>query len=123
MKHLWEVDHSYYCENVNYFSGGCCVSYDSWGEFERSGEVTANLNMNLVFRWDWTSADPREDRLHDELSIFFVGQRKGLFRSAVIKVTQEDEDKVKDYLLPRMRHLFSLWQPLLEVDEVGRARI
>jgi hypothetical protein len=52
-KHLWEVDHSYYMNEGNYFQSGMHTEYKRWGEFiEEWGEYT-DLDLNYVVRWDW----------------------------------------------------------------------
>lgn len=122
MKHLWEVDHDYYCNEGNYFSNDCGEHYKSWSEFI-SAEGDAEMNYNLVFRWDWTSDtdETGEDISHDKfddnyrgyfLKIFWMGQRKGIYRYSIVEVCRADEPKVIEFLKPRWEHLKSLWSPL-----------
>ncbi len=89
MKHLWEIKHPYYCNEGNYFSGESVESeYGSWADFmEEEGD--SDLDMNLVFRWDWHEADPEEKdwgNEEEELLIFWMGQRKGLYRYSRVVV-------------------------------------
>lgn len=121
MKHLWEVDHAYYCNHGNYYSNECGAHFKRWQDFEEA-EGDADIDMNLVFRWDWS--ETREDEgtgsnytgddyyRNGELAIFFVGQRKGLFRYATVEVCRADEPRVIAYLTPRLKHLMELWAPL-----------
>jgi hypothetical protein len=51
VKHLWEVDHSYYCSDQNYFSADCHQEFECWADFLEE-ESDADLDMNLVFRFD-----------------------------------------------------------------------
>jgi hypothetical protein len=51
-RHLWEVDHPYYCTEGNYYSNGCHSTYDSWADFVEEANGW-DLDMNLLFRWDW----------------------------------------------------------------------
>jgi hypothetical protein len=44
--------------------------------------------------------------------MFFVGQRKATLWSVGVAITEADEEAVKAYLTPRMRHLALLWEPL-----------
>jgi hypothetical protein len=114
-KHLWEVDHSYYCgvyggdryDNLDDF-------LDEWGD--------CDPDYNLLFRWDWNEYDPDEfedDELDEDhstkdiLNIFWVQQRKGSLYSCKVRVSKDEEDKVKEFLEPRWSHLASLWEPLV----------
>jgi hypothetical protein len=110
MKHLWEADHSYYCSERNYFSNECHKELESWSDFvEEEGD--ADFDMNLVFRWDWRRAGPDWELEHDVLMVFFVGQRKGLFRSVAVRVREEDETDIRAWLYKRYQHLVKLWEP------------
>ncbi len=123
-KHLWEVDHPYYCSEENYFSGDCTTHFKSWSEFIEE-EDGGDIDMNLVFRWDWEA--PREDEGGGEgpikwqgdenyrdsrLLVFWMGQRKGIFRSTTIEVCRADEAAIKQWLTRRFHHLLKLWTPL-----------
>lgn len=33
MKHLWEVEHDYYCNDGNYFSNDCGMEFNTWSDF------------------------------------------------------------------------------------------
>ena len=61
MPHLWEIKHPYYCNEGNYFAReSCCTEYGSWADFMEEGG-DSDFDMNLVFRWDWRGADPKEE--------------------------------------------------------------
>ena len=113
--HLWEINHPYYCNEGNYFAPGMDQpheEYDSWAYFLES-EGNADFDMNLVFRWDWRKSDPDESgwgNKTDVLLVFWMGQRKGLYRWTTVQVTDADEDAVKAWLLPRWEHLRRLWE-------------
>lgn len=129
MSHLWEVDHSYYCSEGNYFSNDCTASYKSLSEFLEA-EGSSDLDMNLVFRWDWREGPAwgAGDYAGDDnyrnglLNVFIVGQRKGLFRSATVQVCRADEDAVRGFLAPRLAHLLALWAPL-DLDTTGPSTV
>ncbi len=106
-KHLWEVEHDYYCNEANYYSNECHEVYESWKEFI-DAEGDNDMDLNLLFRWDW---DVSESGKH-LLQMFWVGQRKGLFRCTEVQVKPEDEPKVIKFLKPRLEHLMKLWTPL-----------
>lgn len=116
--HLWEIEHSYYCNEGNYRSNDCGHSYNTFDDF-LSEWGDADLDYNLLFRWDWMDKDIANKELEDEdkydsdlLKIFWLLQRKGDYRYCVIKVNKEDEDKVIKFLKPRWEHMQALWKPL-----------
>ena len=114
MPHLWEVKHPYYCADSNYYARGDqqpVVEYASWSDFLDS-EGTSDFDMNLLFRFDWIKADLEDERPKDKLYLFWMGQRKGLYRWSEIAIKDADEDAVRAWLQPRFDHLKKLWEPL-----------
>jgi hypothetical protein len=125
---LWEYDHPYYCADSNYLNNDCHQAYVSWQGFH-DAEGDADPDMNLVFRWDWKPteyleretpdvlrayADRFGDRDHAWLfHVYWMGQRKGLFRSTSVSVCKADEPAVREWLAARAAHLRRLWAPLL----------
>ncbi len=123
-KHLWEVDHPYYCNEGNYFARESCESlYRSFADFLEA-EGGGDMDLNLLFRWDWTETvyDDEGDEKpsfngdvnyrNGRLKLFWMGQRKGLYRWSIVDVCRADEPQVIEYLRPRFLHLVSLWSPL-----------
>lgn len=119
---LWEADHSYYCSESNYYAPGNDQPFQhhkSWAEFI-DAEGDADLDMNLVFRWDWREGEDwgageftgDVNYRNGRLLIYFMGQRKGLYRWAEVEVCRADEPAVRAYLEPRLKHLMALWAPL-----------
>jgi hypothetical protein len=125
--HLWEIDHPYYCSESNYFSNDYRTVYASWqGFLEAEGDN--DLDMNLLFRWDWTAKEYFDDdtlaarqeyasRFGDRdhawtLSLFWMLQRKGIFRVTEMDVCKADEPEVRQWLGVRADHLGLLWQPI-----------
>jgi len=119
--HLWEAKHSYYCNEGNYFSRESVASqYDTWDEFmDEDGD--ADFDMNLLFRWDWEETDEDTDEptvrgdtaeRNGTLKLFWMGQRKGLYRYTIVKVSRDDEPSVIAFLQERFEHLVALWEPL-----------
>lgn len=115
-KHLWEINHPYYCNEGNYYAPGFeqpVGTYESWDDFFKE-EGDCDFDMNLLFRWDWRKADPEEKEWgnkEDVLLLFWIGQRKGLYRWSEIKVTDADEPAVRKWLKLRFKHLQELWVP------------
>lgn len=125
-RRLFDVDHPYYCSDSNYFASGTnqpFTSYSSWEDFlEEEGD--ADFDMNLVFRWDWKPklTGQGATRIDDNyrgytLSIFWMGQRKGLFRVTETDVCRADELAVRTWLAARWQHLQLLWAPFSGVIE------
>lgn len=115
MKHLWECEHSYYCSTQTYNISEEPLRYKSFADFLNE-EGDADFDMNLVFRWDWSEEEipfTGDDHYRNgELFIFWMGQRKGLFRCTIVEVCRADEPAVREFLEPRLKHLTSLWEPL-----------
>ena len=119
-QHLWEVDHAYYCNEGNYYNNDCGAEYKSFADFlEEEGD--SDMDYNLLFRWDWVERDAETDEpsfngdvyyRSGRLKLFWMGQRKGLYRYSIIEVCRADEPAVIEFLKPRMEHLFKLWAPL-----------
>lgn len=119
-KHLWDVAHAYYCNEGNYYTNESVEGkYPSFGDF-LAEEGDADMDYNLLFRWDWLEQNDNGDcnfngdiyYRNGKLKLFWMGQRKGLYRYSTIEVCRADEKAVIEFLTPRMRHLFSLWEPL-----------
>lgn len=129
MTHLWEVDHQYYCNEGNYFKSGCGAHYGRWQDFAAKSS-DEDFDLNLVFRFDWvpprTDGDPDaaiewqgDENYRDSiLKLFYMGQRKGLYRYVTIDVCRADEPDVREWLQKRWDHLRLLWEPLAEPSSV-----
>lgn len=136
MKHLWEIEHRYYCNEQNYranFVDNPSFEYESFDDFlaEWSHKSVGlplqdYMDLNLLFRWDWEAATNDYDNDLNVLSkwsdddnerdgilrLFWMMQRKGDYRSCEIKVCRNDEPQIIKYLKPRLKHLQDLWAPL-----------
>lgn len=127
-KHLWEVNHAYYCNEGNYFArpGQVGHHFDNFQDFMAEwGD--ADFDYNLLFRWDWSENSADEDGeviqvpvysgydtvKTGKLKIFWMLQRKGKYDYCIIDVCHNDEPEVIEFLKPRLEYLKSLWEPLL----------
>jgi hypothetical protein len=127
MKHLWELNHAYYCNLGNYRSNDCLYEFDSFEDFNEAWG-NADLDYNLLFRWDWSQYDPNDHSeeekqnpghdTRDELKIFWMLQRHGDFRCCVVKVRKDDEQDVIEFLQPRWEYMKKLWEPLGETTQI-----
>lgn len=117
MKKLWEINHPYYCSESNYFAppGDCSMHYKSWNDFyEENGD--ADDDYNLIFRFDWEKDEEVSDKYDDNyrdsiLKIFYLGQRKGIYRWVTVEVCNADEPIIREWLKGKWEHMKKLWEP------------
>lgn len=118
-KHLWEINHPYYCNLGNYYSNEPGDEFKSFTDFlAEHGE--SDFDMNLVFRFDWKEGEDHDagaytgddNYRNGRLEIFWMGQRKGLYRFSTVEVCRADEPAVLKFLKPRWEHMKQLWEPL-----------
>ena len=117
---LWEIKHPYYCEEQQYFTNQSTTGkYKSWSEFIEN-EGNNDPDYNLLFRWDWSETEIKNDidysedenYRNGELKLYWMLQRKGFHRSSIISVCRTDEPNVKEWLTERWQHLQKLWSPI-----------
>lgn len=130
-KHLWEVDHSYYCTEGSYFGSGSTQTvweFKSWGEF-LAEMANADMDYNLLFRWDWREGEGwdlvkyngDDNYRHARFHMYFMHQRKGYHGASIVDVCRADEGAILEYLRPRLDHLLSLWEPVASRGRTGAA--
>jgi hypothetical protein len=102
--------HPYYCNTANYYIHPYegAVKYDSW-ELFLGDKTLLDLDLNLLFRWDWVEST-------GTLFLFFIQQRKGLFRAVEVQVVPEDEPSVREWLTPRWKRMVEIWSPISLID-------
>jgi hypothetical protein len=119
--------HPYYATEGCYYASGYDqphYEHESWGDFlAEMGQ--ADLDMNLLYRWDWEIPDPTDYDEDDgpsltteHLALFYMQQRKARPVSHRIVVTREDEQRIGEWLAVRAAHLRLLWSPLLDSRDV-----
>lgn len=107
-KRLWEARHPYRCHELPWHDPEATRHWYTWAAFfEEEGD--ADLDLNLLVRWDWRAAEETGDEV---LFLAFLTQRKGFLRTATVDVTREDELAVLRYLRPRWTRLRQIWAPL-----------
>lgn len=129
-KHLWEVEHPYYCNESGYFhtqeKHKTIWEFSSWAEY--AAEMgDSDLDYNLLFRWDWREGGDNEDGSSEfngdvnyrngRLYLFVMHQRKGYKSTGVVEVCRADEPAVIEFLRPRLAYLMNLWAPLTLTKE------
>jgi len=109
------IEHDYYCADSNYYSNEAIMQYRTWPEFYDEMH-NADIDMNLVFRWDIKKHEKTESYW---MEIFIIQQRKGIFLPVMIdRVFDEDVETIIEYLKPHFEKLNHLWEPL-SIKEVG----
>lgn len=121
-RHLWEVDHPYYCGEATWYrredGGSDHVRWSSWAEFrDETVFVSGDRDLNLLIRWDWHSSRRHPDpNLRgdgpDELYLYFVIQRKPILCSHYITVTDEDEPEIRAWLQECAATVSAIWEPI-----------
>jgi hypothetical protein len=113
------VKHPYYCHTNNYYSNDALGEHSTWKDFYDEFK-DADIDMNLVFRWDIEEV-PIEDRRELDnttgyrMKVFIMGQRKGLFIPQVISnVSEEDVEEIMSFLTPHMERLKEIWSPFFK---------
>lgn len=113
---LKETNHSYYCSESNYYVGGrenygrC--DYDSWADFKQEWLDPGDLiddDYNHIFRFDITKSEETPGGF--DLWLFFILQRKGIYRPVWVKnITQEDIPEIKNFLEDRWEYMKNQWK-------------
>ena len=113
---LKNANHSYYCNDNNYYSNDSVFEFETFTDFmDEMG--TADLDYNLLFRWDVKNqCDEEGEDVQGKYSLFlyWMHQRKGGFVVNIVQdFTQEDVQAFLEYVKPRFEHLKALWTPLV----------
>lgn len=113
---LKATNHSYYCSDTNYYvhglrNHGRC-DYDIWADFKEEwldpGELIDD-DYNHLFRFD--IHEESENPGHFNMELFFILQRKGIFRPVFIReITSEDIVEINDFLKDRWEYLKNQWE-------------
>jgi hypothetical protein len=103
------IDHDYYASDNNYYSNEAAQHYHTWADFyEEFGD--ADIDMNLVYRWDITERD-KSKRYYMQVTI--ISQRKGIYMPVHIDyVDEKDVPQIREFMKPHFEKLLSIWKPL-----------
>ncbi|WP_024294983.1 hypothetical protein [Lacrimispora indolis] len=125
---LQATEHSYYCSESNHYVGnqhgenfGRC-EYDTWADFQEewldSDGVSIDIDYNLCFRFDIEqkhNPDTDEPIAEFELWLFFMLQRKGIYRPVWIKhIDEKDMPGIKGFLEKQWHYIQYQWNELIE---------
>lgn len=111
------TDHHYYCHTNNYYSNDGAMDFCCFDDFE--GEWMGDdldIDYNLVFRFDIKEKYDDEDNIIKgkfRAEIFFILQRKGIFRPVTVdNITRKEAKKIIKWLQPHWDYLKDIWSPL-----------
>lgn len=103
---LSEKKHPYYCSNSNYYSNEVREVYDTMTAFLDEFEE-ADVDMNLVFRWDIIKDD---EKSHYSAYVYLILQRKGIFKPIeIVKITESEVERFENYLKNNKKTIDALW--------------
>lgn len=117
MARLWEVNHPYHCQVGSYFEKGHHHEFDFWGDFilEWGDDLKNKVDMNLIFRFDWLSAEDLKSK-NDQVYLYIFHQRKARNSSISIEVKPDDKERVEEelikLLIPHWERLNEIWVPI-----------
>ena len=126
---LQGTNHSYYCSENNYYVGnskgenfGRC-EYETWKDFRdewlRPDGESIDIDYNLCFRFDIIQKrDPDTDDSLDgfELWLFFILQRKGIYRPVWIKnIYEKDMPYIYNFLKMQFEYMENQWKEIAEI--------
>lgn len=120
LKKLAEVDHPYYASDNNYYTNDWPEEHDTMTDFLDEFE-DADIDMNLVYRWDITPYDGyHTDKVIEgkyRAQVTIIGQRKGIFGPHIIESITEDEvERFVAYITKHWEHLQKIWAPISGAD-------
>ncbi|MGG2091294.1 hypothetical protein AB1283_00825 [Bacillus sp. S13(2024)] len=128
---LKATNHSYYCSDSNYYIGnsygenfGRCV-YETWRDFKEAWlneDLTIDHDYNHCFRFD---INPHRDYETDKeiegkfsLDLYFMLQRKGIFRPVHIKeIAESDMPEIEKYLSACWNYIKGQWEEFSTVTK------
>ncbi len=122
---LKETNHSYYCQDSNYYVNGLDnfgrVDYDTWSDFKEewlSKDLWIDHDYNHCFRFDikekYDHEEDKEIKGEYSLHLYFMLQRKGNFVPVYIKtITDKDMLEVNQYLEQCWNYLKEQWIELV----------
>ena len=102
------IEHDYYCNESNYYSNEPTSSFDTFKDFYNEYQ-DADVDMNLVFRWDLREY---KDSGKYYMDIYIIQQRKGIYTPIHISsFGKSDISNFIKYIQPHIDKLKSIWKP------------
>lgn len=121
---LQETNHSYYCSDSNYYVGGYDnfgrCEHKTWDDFKSEWLLTNETlddDLNHLFRFD---IKENEEQLNKgiksfQLNLYFILQRKGIYRPVIIEeIKEEDMKEIEEFLKQRWNYMKNQWKEFSE---------
>lgn len=115
---LKATDHSYYCSESNYYVSGYenhgRCDYETWADFKEEWldpDDSLDDDYNHVFRFDIKESEENPGTF--SLWLFFMLQRKGIFRPVRVKhIFAEDIPEIDNFLQDRWEYMKGQWKEI-----------
>lgn len=112
---LKSTEHSYYCSDSNYYVNGYenfgRSDYDTWENFKEEwldSGTSLDDDYNHLFRFDICEKEAVPGSF--ELRLFFILQRKGIFRPVFIEnIAKGDMAEIELFLKERWEYMKNQW--------------
>lgn len=114
---LRNTNHSYYCNDANYYSNKSLVEFKTWEDFKSSWlneDLWIDHDYSHCFRFDIKSHFDTEldEEIKDKFSLhlYMMLQRKGNFIPILInEITENDMQEIERYLTDCWKYLKNQW--------------
>ncbi len=107
---LWEHEHPYYMAEGCHFEAGMLQSFENFKDFLTEWE-NADKDFNRIHRWDFTIDEETGKPI--EITFYYVMQRKGYTYSVDVKISEDDESAILNFLKPHAEINKKLWEGIL----------
>lgn len=127
MLEIKETNHSYYCSESNYYVDGYNNfgrnNYEDFKTFLNDwclNDGTIDWDYNLCFRYDIHQKQTGETVDGFELWLFFILQRKGIYRPVHIEnITQDDMPVLETLLKSQWEYIKAQWSEIRIAERGG----
>lgn len=119
MLELKETEHSYYCNDKNYYCANSLITYENFKDFYNEwGKL--DIDYNYIFRFDL-----EEDKDYNTkkplgtytLKLYYMLQRKGNFVPInIYNVVENDIIQINELLKSHWEYTKDLWKEFSEHD-------
>jgi hypothetical protein len=107
------IDHDYYASDSNYYSRDASEFYSSWEDFYEDYN-DADIDMNLVYRWDIKEDEDSPGEF--SMQIVIIKQRKGIYTPIQIEsLKEENASEIVSFLEPHLAKLMVNWSPISDM--------
>ena len=103
------IDHDYYSSDNNYYSNEASSEWATWTDFYNEFH-DADIDMNLIFRWD---VHKKDEGGKFYMEVFMIHQQKGIYHPIrILHVEDKDVKTIIPFMQKHWDKLNSIWKPL-----------